>query len=142
MKVFLDDPDSLDERLVREVYTGPALVPASPWLGRGVPVAPRIAVRNDSTSGFWVLDVAPGDPAPSAAAAMPVVPPDSSGARASWLWVVQLRTPDGWTTRIIPAAERLHVLGPRTGAPPLDVRVMAVDRVGNVGPAARVVPTS
>ena len=140
MKVFLDDPDSLDERLVSEAYTGPALVPASPWLGRGAPIAPRIAVRNDSTSGFWVLDIAPGG-TPATGATMPAPPPDSSGARALWLWVVQLRTPDGWTTRIIPATERLHVLTPRTGATPLDVRVMAVDRVGNVGPSARVVPT-
>jgi uncharacterized lipoprotein YddW (UPF0748 family) len=135
MKVFLDDPDSLDERLVREVYTEQALVPASPWLGRGAPAAPRIAVRNDSTSGFWVLDVAPGSAAPAPAA------PDTAGARALWLWVVQARTGDGWTTRIIPATERLHVLGPRTGAAPLDVRVAAVDRVGNAGPATRVVPT-
>ncbi|NUP57419.1 MAG: hypothetical protein HOQ19_16435, partial [Gemmatimonadaceae bacterium] len=140
MKVFLDDPNSLDERLVSEAYTGPALVPASPWLGRGAPIAPRIAVRNDSTSGFWVLDIAPGG-TPATGATMPAPPPDSSGARALWLWVVQLRTPDGWTTRIIPATERLHVLTPRTGATPLDVRVMAVDRVGNVGSAARVVPT-
>jgi uncharacterized lipoprotein YddW (UPF0748 family) len=143
MKVFLDNPDSLDERLVREVYTGPALVPASPWLGRGAPVAPRIAVRNDSTSGFWVLDIAPGGAASSTAVGSTTTPaaaPDSSGARAPWLWVVQLRTVDGWTTRIIPTTERLHVLGPRTGAMPLDVRVTAVDRVGNAGPAARVVP--
>lgn len=136
MKVFLDDPDSLDERLVREVYTGPALVPASPWLGRGAPAAPRIAVRDDSASGFWVLDVAPANAAAAPAA------PDTAGARAPWLWVVQTRTADGWTTRIIPATERLHVLGPRTGAAPIDVRVTAVDRVGNAGPAARVVPTS
>ena len=130
MKVFLDDPDSLDERLVSEVYTGPALVPASPWLSRGVPAQPVIAVRADAASGFWVLDVAPG----AAASGSPVVP-------APWLWVVQTRTDAGWTTRIVPGTERLHAIGPRTGAAPLDVRVTAVDRVGNAGPAARVVPT-
>jgi uncharacterized lipoprotein YddW (UPF0748 family) len=140
MKVFLDDPDSLNERLVGEVYTGPSLVPASPWLGRGTPAAPRIAVRNDSASGFWVLDVAPGGTGPEGSTAAGSAAPDLAGARAPWLWVVQARTADGWTTRVIPAAERLHVLGPRTGATPLDVRVMAVDRVGNAGPAARVVP--
>ncbi len=127
MKVFLDDPDSLDERLINEVYTGPALVPASPWLSRDVPPPPVIAVRSDSASGFWVLDVKPGSV-------------EAIGARATALWVVQMRTDGGWSTRIVPAAERLYVLGPRSGAKPLDVRVAAVDRVGNSGPAARTIP--
>jgi uncharacterized lipoprotein YddW (UPF0748 family) len=126
MKVFLDNPDSLNQKLVRDVYTQPALVPASPWLGGGMPDAPVIAVRDDSTSGFWVLDVKPG-----AASA------DATGARTPWLWVVQTRTDSGWTTRIVPATERLLVLGPRTGAAPIDVRVASVDRVGNMGPATR-----
>ncbi len=126
MKVFMDNPDRLDERLMSEVYTEPALVPASPWLGSGVPVAPRIAMRDDAASGYWVLDIAPGDTVVNAAR-----------AGATSLFVVQMRTGDGWTTRIVPATERLHVLAPRSGAAPLDVRVMAVDRVGNAGPAAR-----
>jgi uncharacterized lipoprotein YddW (UPF0748 family) len=129
MKVFLDNPDSLDEKLTREVYTGPALVPATPWLGGGVPAAPVIGVRSDTASGFWVLDVKPGAESVGA-----------TGARAPWLWVVQTRTDSGWTTRIAPVTERLLVLGPRAGAAPLDVRVAAVDRVGNAGPAARVLP--
>ena len=109
-----------------EVYTEPALVPASPWLGSGVPVAPRIAMRDDAASGYWVLDIAPGDTVVNAAR-----------AGATSLFVVQMRTDAGWTTRIVPATERLHVLAPRSGAAPLDVRVMAVDRVGNAGSAAR-----
>jgi uncharacterized lipoprotein YddW (UPF0748 family) len=130
MKVFLDDPDSLDERLMSEVYTGPALVPATPWLERGAPGAPVIGVRNDAASGFWVLDLKP-DTATAA---------DLHGGRAPWLWVVQTRTDAGWTTRIVPGVDRLHVLGPRTGAIPRDVRVRAVNRVGNMGPVAKVLP--
>ena len=125
MKVFLDDPHQLNERLTSEVYTSPALVPASPWLGRGTPAAPRLGLRNDSVSGFWVLDLAPG------AGAAPSQPSEP------WLWVVQSRTANGWTTRILPAAQRLHVLAPRSEPAPLDVRVTAVDRVGNAGPVAR-----
>jgi hypothetical protein len=142
MKVFLDNPDNLDERLMREVYTGPALVPASPWLGRGTPRAPLIAVRADTASGFWVLDMKPGagngDPAGTSTLALTPTPTPTATPS---LWVVQMRTDTGWTTRIIPGTARLHVLGPRTAAAPLDVRVTAVDRVGNAGPAARVVPT-
>jgi uncharacterized lipoprotein YddW (UPF0748 family) len=129
MKVFLDDPDSLDEKLVRDVYTGPALVPASPWLGRDLPVEPAVGVRRDTASGFWVLDVRPGG-----------LSAEAVGARAPWLWVVQTRSDSGWRTRIVPATERLLVLTPLTGPTPLDVRVATVDRVGNMGAATRVTP--
>ncbi|HET9011143.1 MAG TPA: family 10 glycosylhydrolase [Gemmatimonadaceae bacterium] len=133
MKVFLDDPDQLNERLASSVYAAPALVPASPWLGRGAPAAPAVTLRADTASGFWVLDVAP-----VAGSNGSGVGADVTGAREPWLWVVQARTDAGWTTRIVPAAERLLVLGPRTGAVPRDVRVTAVDRVGNAGPMSRV----
>jgi hypothetical protein len=129
MKVFLDNPHQLNERLTSEVYTSPALVPASPWLGRGTPAAPRLGLRDDSASGYWVLDLAPGNGTAPGQASAP------------WLWVVQSRAANGWTTRIVPAAQRLHVLAPRSEPTPLDVRVMAVDRVGNASPTVRLVPT-
>jgi uncharacterized lipoprotein YddW (UPF0748 family) len=128
MKVFLENPHRLNERLTSEVYTTPALVPASPWLGRGTPAAPRFGMRSDSVAGYWVLDLAPGSSAPPVEASAP------------WLWVVQLRTANGWTTRIVPAAQRLHVLAPRSEPAPIDVRVTAIDRVGNAGPTARLAP--
>ncbi len=34
MKVFMDDPDMLNETLARETYSDAALPPASPWLER------------------------------------------------------------------------------------------------------------
>jgi hypothetical protein len=148
MKVFLDDPDRLDERLTSEVYSAPALVPATPWLGRGAPAAPIVVVRSDTASGFWVLDVAPqrGESGNSSGNGNGngngngAVDTDLTGAREPWLWVIQARTGAGWSTRIVPAAERLIVLGPRTGDAPLDVRVTAVDRVGNAGPVTKVTP--
>ena len=148
MKVFLDDPDRLDERLVSEVYSAPALVPATPWLGRGAPAAPIVVVRSDTASGFWVLDVAPqrGESGNGSGNGNGngngngAVDTDLTGAREPWLWVIQARTSAGWSTRIVPAAERLIVLGPRTGDAPLDVRVTAVDRVGNAGPVTKVTP--
>ncbi len=150
MKVFLDNPDSLNERLKKESYTGQALVPASPWLGRGAPAQPEIALRSDSASGYWVLDLKPGTNGAGTTNGADgnggdgngdaSHPTDLDGARAVQLWVVQTRTDAGWTTQVVPGAERLHVVGPRFGAAPLDVRVTAVDRVGNAGPAARAVP--
>jgi uncharacterized lipoprotein YddW (UPF0748 family) len=139
MKVFLENPDSLDERLMSEVYTGPALVPASPWLGRGAPARPEVAFRSDGASGDWVLDLRPGSNGADGNGGV-THPADLDGARAVALWVVQTRTSDGWTTKVVPGTERLHVLGPRSAAAPMDVRVIAVDRVGNASPTARVVP--
>jgi hypothetical protein len=135
MTVFRQDPDSLDERLLREVYGAPALVPATPWLARGAPGRPVAAVRSDSLSGQSILELQPA--------------PDSLAGRASaadraignpWLWVVQVRTDSGWTTSILRGTVRLHVVGTRGGASPLDVRVMAVDRLGVSSPTVRAVP--
>jgi hypothetical protein len=130
MKVFLDDPDNVDERLMREVYTGPALVPASPWLDRRTPAQPRVAVVTDSASGLTLLDIRPGDVLRSSDAAAP--------ASSPWLWVVQVHGPGGWTTGIIPATDRLFRLPSLSAPASRDARVTAVDRVGNAGPAARV----
>jgi uncharacterized lipoprotein YddW (UPF0748 family) len=146
MKVFQQNPDSLNERLVREAYTGPALVPASPWLDRRMPARPVVAVRSDSVSGNWLLELQPGaDPAPTVEGTGRKGAnggPSVSGARAAtgvapWLWIVQARSSGGWTTTLLPGTERRHVLGRRGTALPTDIRVTAVNRVGSTGPTAR-----
>ncbi len=119
-KVFQQDPDSLDERLVRDVYTGPAVIPASPWLHEPTPQRPAVIARRDGASGDLLLDLAPVDTA---------VP--------TWLWVVQERSDSGWTTRVIPGSERVHLLAGRGVPAPVDVRVYAVSRTGNVSPGSR-----
>jgi uncharacterized lipoprotein YddW (UPF0748 family) len=116
MTVFMQDPDSLNERLVREVYADRALVPATPWLDDLAPARPTITMRTDSLGGNTTLDMQP------------------ASTSDLWLWVVQTRSTSGWTTQVLPGAER-HV---RFAARPLDVRVMAVDRVGNTSAVARV----
>jgi uncharacterized lipoprotein YddW (UPF0748 family) len=125
MSVFMQNPDSLNDRLLREVYDAPALVPASPWLDRRTPAQPRVAVVTDSASGLTLLDIRSGDAVASSS--------------SPWLWVVQVRGPDGWTTRIIPATESLYRLPSLHAPAPLDMRVTAVDRVGNAGSTARIV---
>jgi hypothetical protein len=137
MKVFLQDPDSLDERLVREAYTGPALVPASPWLDRRIPVRPIATLRSDSISGDRVLDLRPGIEGVATTATGPV-----SVVRVPWLWVVQTRADSGWSTTVLPGSESRHVLGARGAVPIADVWVTAVDRVGNASPAVRAAPPS
>ena len=127
MKVFQQNPDSLDERLLREAYASPALVPATTWLPGAGLLAPRITARIDSVSGDHVLDLNPGT-SPTSTLLMWGAP---------WLWVLQTRTDSGWATQVLPGVERVHVLSARGGAVPLDVRVMSVDRLGNSSPPAR-----
>ncbi|MEP6620774.1 MAG: family 10 glycosylhydrolase [bacterium] len=121
MNVFMQDPDSLNERLVNETYASPALVPASSWLDKRAPAAPAIRVRTDSTTGQTVLEMTPGAP-------------------AVWLWVVQSKSDGAWITAILPGSDRSRILGARGEKPPLDVRVTAIDRVGNASAVSRVAP--
>lgn len=122
MKVFQQNPDNLDERLQRDAYAIPALAPASPWLPSSAFAAPIVASRVEPGSGDRVIDV-------SLAKAAPNTP---------WLWTIQTRTASGWTTDIAPGAERTLVIGARGNAVPLEVRVRAVNRVGNAGPETRI----
>ena len=122
MKVFLQDPDNLNERLAREAYAYPALVPASSWLPSAAMTVPSVAPRIDATTGERVLDLGLG----------------TFSSRLPWLYVVQFRTAGGWTTQIVPGAQRVFVLSTPGDAAPLDVRVRAVDRVGNTSPESRV----
>jgi uncharacterized lipoprotein YddW (UPF0748 family) len=129
--VFMQDPDQLDERLLNEVYTTPALVPASPWLDRTVPARPVLTVRTEPLSGDRVLDLRSGSNEPA--------PPGIivSTTESPSLWVVQARGGSGWTTQVLPGSQRTYLLARAGGAMPVDVRVMAVNRVGSSGPAAR-----
>lgn len=117
MKVFMQDPDSLNERLLSGAYREPALVPATPWLGRARPARPGVTLRRDSAGGT-ALSLEPAGRVP-----------------AMW-WVVQSRYGAGWRTEILPGGERSHVLAAdSTGAGPASVSVYGVDRLGNAGPS-------
>jgi uncharacterized lipoprotein YddW (UPF0748 family) len=130
MKVFLDDPDALNERLASGPYAQPALVPATPWLGVGSLAAPSVAVRTDA--GRAMLEILP--------TAQPPVPIGLGGtstvSTTPWLWVVQTRGESGWTTEVVPAAVRSRPLAARGAPPPREVRVTAIDRLGVASPAA------
>lgn len=129
--VFMQDPDQLDERLRREAYSGPALVPASPWLHRTAPPAPVPTLRVDATTGAHVVDLRSGVRAASAPGTV------VSSTESPWQWVVQTRGTEGWATAILPGTTRGYVVAPRGASPPADVWVTAVDRVGNASPPSR-----
>jgi uncharacterized lipoprotein YddW (UPF0748 family) len=115
MNVFMQNPDSLVERLANDAYREPALVPATPWLGGRAPSRPAVALAAGPRGGATVR-MEPGAGAPPAR------------------WVVQSRFGDRWRTEILPGGAREHVVRPDSAAAPLrTVAVSGVDRLGNQG---------
>src|SRR5262249_14364200 len=105
---------ALDDALETHIYTQPALMPASPWLGTGRPPKPTLSVADVSAAKLRV-NWAPG-----------------ANSKPS-LWLVQTRNGRDWRTEIMPA-EKMSATW--TGDLPEVVAVSAVDRIGNVSSAA------
>jgi uncharacterized lipoprotein YddW (UPF0748 family) len=120
MKALLQDPDSVTDKLVQGLYAGPALVPATPWLDHSTPATPHAHIRRGTMSGDLFVDLRSGS------------------TKHPWLWVVQARSDSGWTTVVLPGSEKTHLLAGRHDPLPLDVRVRAVGRTGNLSREVRV----
>ncbi len=106
---------ALAEALERGPYARPALVPASPWLGRcrlGKPVL-SAAQTGQRLEAHW-----------GPAKAEPVAH-----------WLVQTRLGGQWQTEILPAIASSQIW--RAAAPEV-VAISAVDRNGNLSPTAAV----
>ncbi|MBW8865180.1 MAG: hypothetical protein JF609_09720, partial [Verrucomicrobia bacterium] len=100
---------ALDTALARDVYTKPALIPASPWLNATSPPPPKLSVSTWRKSVHVEWKNAAIDPAR--------------------LWVLQCYADGNWTTQIIP--------GPRLDAyldniNPAAIALRAVGRTGNL----------
>jgi uncharacterized lipoprotein YddW (UPF0748 family) len=104
MKAFGLSP-ALSMSLSRDVYDGPALVPASPWLADSAPPEPRVtAVRK---GGGWELRLTP------------------AAGSAVRLWTVRWRDDNAWHAMTIPGAQRSVALnGAKTAV------ITAIDRTG------------
>ncbi len=117
IKPLHQNRDSLADKLVRQVFQAPALVPASPWLDKTVPGKPLVAFGQDAaatTSVFrWEL---PGGSAPG------------------W-WLVQMRFAGQWRSELIPGGQPTRTLPGSNAALPEVIAVAAVSRFGQLGPA-------
>ena len=109
--------DGLADKLVRQVFPTPALIPASPWLDKAVPGKPIVAFGQDAaatTSVFrWEL---PGGGAPG------------------W-WLVQMRFTGQWRTELVPGGQATRTLTGGNGVLPEVIAVAAVSRFGQLGSA-------
>ena len=115
MNVFMRDPQNLNATLLHDVYSEQALVPASPWLENVQHAAPVLSMRVDVRSPERFVEMHAGKAAP-------------------WLWFVRTYADGAWSHRVVPGHENIVSLPAHT----VDVRVMSVDRVGNLSPESRV----
>jgi len=118
-------PVLLGEQLVLGPYARPALVPASPWLGKAAPSAPKATLDTDAGTGGALLRLTPGD------------------SRLVRRWVVKARYGSEWLVELVPGGERSRLLTEHAAEPvPDEVLVTAIDRVGNESRATVVRPAS
>ena len=109
MKAFLQDADSINERLLAGPYRNRALVPATPWLGGRVLPAPMVTFGRP----------APGTPG------TPVVWQPAEGTAPMW-WIVRMRRGGAWTVDVLPG-------GTRTARAPEGTDLVAVSPVDRLG---------
>jgi len=99
----------LADRLQNEVYTQPALVPASPWLSSNAPGRPSFFI-----SGLKSRD-------------LKFVCRSAEGSQA-WLWVIQTKSGGEWKTEILRGGTVVRVFG---DFHPEVIAVTQIDRFGN-----------
>jgi uncharacterized lipoprotein YddW (UPF0748 family) len=105
---------TLDQALEREVYSEPALVPASPWLGSARLHKPHLVANHGGPLTFtWA----------------------GHGSEQPWLWLVQTRRGGDWTTQVVPGPDTSWTC---KGTAPEVVAVTGVDRNGNSSPPAAI----
>lgn len=120
-KSFLREPNALSRMLGEDAYAEPALIPASPWLGRTLPKPPTgLNVTRDPGRPTLTLTWRRG------------------GEARPRLWVVQYRAGKEWKTVLLPGDRTSHVLREEPQLSIDAVAVTAVDRIGNTGPPVAV----
>ncbi|HET8654446.1 MAG TPA: family 10 glycosylhydrolase [Longimicrobiaceae bacterium] len=117
MKALLEDPDSLDEKLLSDAYAEPALIPASPWLGADKPGRPVLALRARTADSLAV-------------SMRPV------GREPVWWWAVRARVAGAWSVQVLPGDYGLA----RVPAAADVVEISGVSRTGVEGPVAELLP--
>jgi uncharacterized lipoprotein YddW (UPF0748 family) len=111
MKALLRN-GALDAALKRQVYTEPALVPATPWLARGSPAKPVLYLRNEKSAAL--LSWTPGSSHPVR------------------VWLLQTRRQGRWSNEILPGPETSISLPTQTDS----IALTALDRCGVASIAA------
>lgn len=119
MTSLMRNADHLADKVGRELYGHPALVPATPWLKQPDPGKPAVQLRQANPSKRWQV-----------AWNLP------EGANA-WLWLCQSRSNGKWNTHVFPGHRNSWDL-PAKGSPgfPDLIAITAINRCGGAGPTA------
>jgi uncharacterized lipoprotein YddW (UPF0748 family) len=103
---------SLSGALAKQVYSQPALVPASPWLDNQPPGKPRVTYQRHALGKLRISW-------------------EATGTEPVWQWVAQVRTAGKWTTDIVPNHVTSRELSRLTTRKTDLIAITAVDRCGN-----------
>lgn len=115
MKPLMQNRGGISDLLAKDVYATPALVPASPWLDNTPPGKPSLSIQEDATGKKMQLNW------------------KATGEQKVWLWIVQTKKGNDWTTHILPEKQTSYVLnGDRVET----AAVFAVTRYGIQGTGA------
>jgi uncharacterized lipoprotein YddW (UPF0748 family) len=112
MLALMQNRKGVADQLKAASYQGPALVPASPWLGSEAPPAPTVSVKRHASGLAVIL---------------------GNATRAAQL-AIWARYGDEWRFNVVPAGHSEVVLTDDNGVPARSVVVSAVDRLGNESP--------
>ncbi|MYN01071.1 family 10 glycosylhydrolase [Pseudoduganella sp. DS3] len=112
MAALMQNRKGVSDQLKAASYQGPALVPASPWLGSEAPPAPTVSVKRHASG----LAVALGN---------------AQRATHVAIWA---RYGEEWRFNVVPSHRGEVVLTDDNGVPARGVVVSAVDRLGNESP--------
>ena len=102
---------AMTQHLFDELYTAPALIPASPWLSTRRPARPAATVSTDGANGDRTVRLS------------------TTGGPPAW-WTVRVRTGEEWRSWVLPGAQTRLVVAASAEQRPLRVVVTAVDRYG------------
>jgi hypothetical protein len=119
---LLRNAGGLGDAFRGHVYAAPALVPATPWLGSGVPPAPVVTATPDAGTHATQLRFSTGAAQAGSAQSGPAQPP----AR----WIVHARRDGEWHTMLLPGRHAEVRIDWSRGAPPDMVAVSYTDRAG------------
>jgi uncharacterized lipoprotein YddW (UPF0748 family) len=109
---ILNNQSGIRTALAEKIYKEPALGPAFTWLDEKSPspARPMVTLRGDLKDTVqWV----------------------PTGSKKAWLWALQTRTGDRWTTEVIPGQFNARTFKEKI---PDEVCVTAIDRCGNASP--------
>lgn len=120
MKPLMQNRDRIVDVLEKDAYPTQALIPASPWLDKTQPTQPTLQIERDTTTGK-INKISWQSPEPDKV----------------WLWVMQTKTGNQWTTQILPRSQTSYLFNSQNSPLPIDtVAVSAVNRYSTQGQPA------